>query len=224
MIRADAPRLPIVGLGAGGHAKVMVDTLRAAGEYEVVALLDASSKAWGTRVLDVPVTGDDGTLAEWRERGVRHAFVGVGGAADTAPRRRLYELARAHGFEVVRVIHPSAVVSPMAELGTAATVLAAAVLNAGARLGVHVMLNTGAIVEHDCALGDHVHVATGARLNSGVVVGAGAHIGLGASVRQLVRIGAGSTVGAGAVVVADVPDGAVVAGVPARALRRRRRS
>ena len=63
-------------------------------------------------------------------------------------------------------------------------------------------------------------MATGARLAGGVIVGEGAHVGVGASVRQGIRIGAGAIVGAGAAVVKDVPENVVVAGVPAKVLRR----
>ena len=44
-------------------------------------------------------------------------------------------------------------------------------------------------------------------------------MGVGSAVRPGVRIGADATVGAGSAVVADVPDGVVVAGTPARALK-----
>ena len=47
-----------------------------------------------------------------------------------------------------------------------------------------------------------------------------AAIGSGATVLCGVTIGEGATVGAGSVVTKDVPDGAVVAGNPARVLRR----
>ena len=49
------------------------------------------------------------------------------------------------------------------------------------------------------------------------VVEHGASIGSGAVIMGGIRIGAGAMVGAGAVVTADVPSGARVAGVPARA-------
>jgi UDP-perosamine 4-acetyltransferase len=208
----------ILGLGAGGHAKVVIEALQAAGGYELVGLLDPRARG---AVFGVPVLGDDSLLERQYHDGVRHAFIGVGGAGDTAPRRRLYELARSQGFEIVSVVHPSAVVSPSAEVGAGATILARAVVGTDVRLGEDVIVNTGAIVDHDCRVGDHVHVATGALLASGVEVGDGAHVGVGVSVRQGIRIGADSIVGAGAAVVDDVEPGVVVAGVPARVLRAR---
>ncbi len=78
------------------------------------------------------------------------------------------------------------------------------------------LINTGAVVEHDCAIGDYAHVAPNATLGGGVTVGADAHVGMGAVVIEGRRVGASAFVAAGAVVVADVPDGARVAGVPAR--------
>jgi acetyltransferase-like isoleucine patch superfamily enzyme len=55
-----------------------------------------------------------------------------------------------------------------------------------------------------------------------VTVGFGADIGMNAGILPGVHIGAHSIVGAGAVVTHDVPEYAVVAGVPARFLRDRR--
>jgi acetyltransferase-like isoleucine patch superfamily enzyme len=55
-----------------------------------------------------------------------------------------------------------------------------------------------------------------------VFVGLGADIGMNASILPGVRIGANSIVGAGAVVTHDVPEFAIVAGVPAKFLRSRR--
>lgn len=54
-----------------------------------------------------------------------------------------------------------------------------------------------------------------------VVVGQGSDLGVGCTILPGVRIGRGVQVGAGAVVSRDVPDYAVVAGVPARVIRQR---
>jgi UDP-perosamine 4-acetyltransferase len=208
----------VVGLGAGGHAKVVIEILRLMAGYELVGLLDPKQELWKTKVLGTPVLGNDDLLPELYKDGVRHAFIGLGTVGDTRPRRQLYEKARAQGFQIVRAIHPQAILSPSVEIGHGPTIMAGAVINANARLGDNVIVNTGAIVEHDCVIGNHVHIATGAQLASTVCVGDGSHIGLGASIRQCICIGRNAIVGAGAVVVEDVPDDVVVAGVPAQIL------
>jgi acetyltransferase-like isoleucine patch superfamily enzyme len=55
-----------------------------------------------------------------------------------------------------------------------------------------------------------------------VIVGYGADIGTNATILPGVRVGAHSIVGAGAVVTENVPDYSIVAGVPARIIRRRK--
>ena len=213
--------ITVVGLGAGGHAKVVVEILRLMDGIEIVCLLDRNAALWGTELVGVPVLGGDDLLLGLRQKGVRGVFVGVGATGEVGPRRGLYRMARSQGFELVTAIHPAAVVSTSARLGCGGTVMAGAIINADARLGENVIVNSGAIVEHDCVVGDHVHIAPGAKLASGVHVGDGSHVGLGAVVLQGRRVGCNAVIGAGAVVVRDVPDDVVVTGVPARVLRTR---
>lgn len=170
-------------------------------------------------MLGVRVLGGDDLLANLYQDGVRHAFLGVGGTGDNSARRRLFELAKRSGFQLLSVVHASAVVSPSASLDEGTCLCPGAIVSAGARLGRNVIVNTGAVVEHDCELGDHVHVASGAVLAGGVVVGDGAHIGAGASVKQGVRIGSDALIALGAAVIEDVPKGAIVAGVPAKPMQ-----
>ena len=54
-----------------------------------------------------------------------------------------------------------------------------------------------------------------------IVIGDGAWLGYGVIVLGGVRIGKGAVIAAGAVVTADVPDGAIAAGMPARVIKMR---
>jgi UDP-perosamine 4-acetyltransferase len=207
--------IPVVGIGAGAHAKAVLDAIRSCGRFEVAALVDDDPGLTGTELLGIPVVAPE-SLEGLRADGVAHAFAGVGGVGDSSSRRLVFERLLAAGFELPPIVHASAVVSAWARLGRGTQVLAGAIVNAAAEIGDDVILNTGAIVEHDCRVGAHAHVAPGARLAGLVDVAAGAHVGIGATVIERVRIGEGALVAAGAVVIADVPAGARVAGVPAR--------
>jgi UDP-perosamine 4-acetyltransferase len=217
-VSADSERLPILGLGAGTHARSVLEALRSAGRFEVVALADDDASRAGSEILGFPVVAAD-EVERLRAEGIAHAFAGVGGVGSSAARRQVFERLLAAGFELPPIVHASAVVSPWAGLGRGAQVLAGAIVNAGTVVEDDVILNTGAIVDHDCRIGAHAHVGPGARLAGLVTVGEEAHVGIGAVAIERIEIGAGALVAAGAVIVRDVPAGARVAGVPARPMK-----
>lgn len=207
--------IKVIGFGSGGHARVLIEILHMEARYDLVGLLDSNPDLKGQVIAGVPVLGDDSLLSYLYEGGLRYFFVGVGSVTRPTARRHLFEMAHGMGMEAVNAIHPRAILSPSAKIGTGLAMMAGAIVNPQAIMGDNVIINTGAIVEHDCVIGDHVHVATGARLCGGVQVGSGAHIGAGAVVRQCIIIGDEAVVGAGAVVVKDVPAGATMVGIPA---------
>jgi UDP-perosamine 4-acetyltransferase len=207
--------VPILGLGAGTHAKSLLEAIRSSGEFHVVQLIDDDPELAGATLLDVPVEKPD-ALAAASASGVRHAFVGIGGVGSSAERRSAAARLLDAGFELPPIVHESAVVSPWAKLGRGCQILARAVVNAGAEVGEGVIVNTGAIVEHDCRVGSYAHLSPAAVVGGLVEIGEDVHVGIGAVVIQCVRVGAGALVAAGAVVVGDVEDGARVAGVPAK--------
>ena len=210
----------VVGVGSGGHAKVVIDILRNVGGWDIVALLDSDKNLWKTLLMGIPIVGDDGLLPSILGQGTKYAFVGVGGSGDLTPRVALFNKLIGYGFSAISAIHPSAIVAKSAELGSGVTVAANAVINPEAKIGSNVIVNTGSIIEHDCIIGDHCHISTGSRVCGSVNVGIQSHIGAGATVRQGITIGAGAIVGAGAVVVKDVPPETVVVGIPAQPLKR----
>jgi len=208
----------VVILGAGGHARVLLETLRVLG-VPVVGFVAPSAE--GSRLGDVPWLGSDTALSVLDD-GVE-VVNGVGSAGSAERRAAAHATGKAAGLRFRTVVHPSAVVDGSAELGAGSQILAGSLVGVAARIGADVIVNSGAIVEHDCVVGAHSHVAPGAVLAGDVAVGESTHIGLGSRVIQGVTIGSACVIGAGAVVLHDIPDGTTAVGVPARILSTERR-
>lgn len=209
----------LVVIGAGGHAKVVLEAIRAAGIGDVVGLIDPAPPA--PALLGVKVLGDDDMLPMLRRDGIDAAVVALGG---NVLRQRLGQRLRELGFTLPVIVHPSALLSPSATLGEGVVVMARAVVGTETIIDSLAIINTAAVVDHDNRIGSAAHVAPGCALAGDVHVGNRTLIGVGSAVRPGIRIGADAVIGAGAAVVTDVADGTVVGGTPAHPLRLRGRA
>lgn len=203
-------------IGAGGHARVVLDILQA---------MQAGGSSLGfAGFIDtrpgVGVIGSDDDLPRLKAAGTVDAFiVGIGSVrGGERLRQRVYERALEAGLDAFTACHPRAILADGVSLETGAAVMAGAILNPGVRVAQNAIINTGAIVDHDGQIHAHAHIAPGVVTSGDVTVGERTLVGTGACVRQGISIGADATVGAGAVVVSDVASGSVVAGNPARTL------
>jgi len=212
----------VVGLGAGGHAAILIEMIRAVGGYEIVEVTDRRAELWGGDVLGVPIRGADDRLPGLRDAGVTAAFIGVGAVKSVAVRKRLFEQALSLGFELITVVHPRAFVAPSVTIGQGTMVLPAAVINSRSTIGDNVTIYSGVLIEHDTHVGHHTHLSPGVHVAGGVRIEAECFIGIGASIIQNVTIGTRAVVGAGGVVLQDLPAECIAVGIPARPIAQRR--
>jgi len=193
-------------IGAGGHAKVVIDTAQAAG-LQVSGVIGGDGDP--AEILGVPVS---------RDRSGVEADSFVVAIGDNAIRAAAFAQYLETGLTPATVVHPSAVVARTVTVAAGTVIASGVVVNVDTRIGANVILNTGCRVDHDCIIGDHAHVGPSATLCGGVRVGEGVLIGVGGCAIPCVSVGEWSVVGAGSAVVADVPPHSTWGGVPARPL------
>lgn len=194
-------------IGAGGHAKVVISTLKALGK-KIVSVYDDHHKTLGSDFMGIPVGGAFADAAHDCE-----TYLAIG---NNGVRKEIAESAPFLWGKAL--VHPRAWVDPSAKLGLGSVIFAGAIVQADSFIGTHVIVNTGATVDHDCNVLDYVHIAPGCHLCGGVDVYEEAMLGVGTKVIPLMKIGAKAVIGAGSVVIRDVQAGEKTVGVPAKAI------
>jgi sugar O-acyltransferase (sialic acid O-acetyltransferase NeuD family) len=197
----------ILLIGAGGHAKVVLDAMSGQERRRVVVrdddILLEGQKILG-HLIETPALSD----------GIHGAFfhLAIGNAII---REALWKRASLLGANPYSIIHPSAVQSEFARIEAGSFFAAGSVIGPSSTIGSSVIINHGAVVDHDCVVGDFSHIAPNATLGGGVRIGKGVLVGAGANVLPGIEIADRAIIGAGAVVLKNVAAGEVWAGVPA---------
>ena len=124
-------------------------------------------------------------------------------------------------------IEPGAFIRDRVEIGDRAVIMMGAVINIGAIVGEGTMIDMNAVLGGRATVGKNCHIGAGAVLAGvvepasakPVIIGDNVLVGANAVVLEGVSVGAGAVVAAGAIVTEDVPENAVVEGVPARVIK-----
>lgn len=184
--------------GNGGHAKVVADIARANGYDNLIFLDDNSDMKFNSNLPKHPI------------------IIAIGNALI---RQKLQNLVLSSGFELITLIHPTAVIGSDVTISNGSVVMPGAIINAKSTIGNGVIINSGAIIEHECTIGDFAHICPGVAIAGGSLVGERSWIGIGSSIIQNITIKPDITIGAGSVVVKDILEGSLAYGNPCRVVK-----
>ena len=209
----------IVLIGGGGHASDVlgvIEDCNAAGgldgdRIEVAGILDDGevdlTRFAGRRV------GQIGRLADLSTIDATHHLVAAGWPTS---RRAIVDQLGSTPTIAATIVHPTATIGAGVTVGEGVVVMAGVHLSPMASVGHHACLSNHAVVGHDAVVSPFAGLMPASVISGNTVIGEGAIIGANATVIEGIAVGAWATLGAGSVALADIPEGVVAVGVPAR--------
>lgn len=204
--------LPIVLVGAGGHAREVAEIVEHSraefGTPPLLGFLDETTAKHGTEVDGFPVLGG----LDWLRDNQAAVIVAIG---DIAARKRVAHAVETMGKPFARAISPLAHLSPRCAVGFGSMIFPRAVISCNAVIGKHVIMGVSANVSHDSTIGDFSFLCPSSTVTGGVTLGEEVMLGTNACVIPKKTIGARSVIGAGACVVHNIPGDVTALGVPA---------
>lgn len=204
-------------IGAGKYGEVYLTYLRDSG-VNVVGFLDDDPKTADKQFGGLPVLGPISILPILKEEyGITSVYCPLG---NNKLRVRLLQQANSLGYETPCYIHPSVIISPNVEIGKGVYILLGTQVMPYTKIEDFVMISMNVSIAHHNILKTGTFLSTGCNFGASIVAEENTYCGIGSTIMTgLRRLGKDCLIGAGAVVIKDVQDGAVVAGVPAKVIK-----
>ncbi|NUU95246.1 2,3,4,5-tetrahydropyridine-2,6-carboxylate N-succinyltransferase [Marinitoga sp. 1135] len=125
-------------------------------------------------------------------------------------------------------IEPGAIIRDLVEIGDNVVIMMGAVINIGAKIGSKTMIDMNAVIGGRAIIGNNCHIGAGAVIAGvieppsadPVIIADNVLIGANAVILEGIKIGENSVVAAGAIVTSDIEPNSVVAGVPAKIIKK----
>lgn len=205
----------------GGNAReslLSVLAINASGKkWDVLGFIDDDLSLRGKSSCGAEVLGDRKVLKKYPGA----CLLAVPGNPDNYLKRK--ELIDGLGIKeslFATIIHPSVSVSPDAKIGHNTVIMPNVVISCGVRIGNHCVILPNTVISHESRVGDFCMIGSNVSVSGSTSIGPECYIGSGTKIRDRVSVGRRSLVGLGSNVVSDIGEGVVVAGNPARVMRK----
>lgn len=204
-------------IGAGKYGEVYLAYLREAG-VDVIGFLDDDEAVQSDLIGGLPVLGKTDIMPDLKAKfGVEAIYCPIG---SNKIRVRFLQLARESGYLTPNYIHPSVRISPDVKIGEGVYILLGTSIMPFTEIEDYVMISMGVNLAHHNILRRGTFLSTGCNFGASIVAEENTYCGIGSTIMTgLHRLGKDCLIGAGTVVIKDVPDGAVMAGVPAKIIK-----
>lgn len=204
-------------IGAGTYGEVYLAYLQEAG-IEIVGFLDDNPRYINQKVCGIPVLGELDFLACLKDKyDVEAVYCPLG---NNKLRVEILKRALSLGYEVPNFIHSTVCLSPNVEIGKGVYILLGAHIMPYTKIENFVMISMEVNVAHHSILHEGTFLSTGVNFGASIIANKYAYIGISATIMTGVHeLGENCLIGAGAVVIKDVPQNAIMAGIPAKVLK-----
>ena len=200
-------------IGAGTYGQVYAEYLK--DSYNVIAFYDDDVDLHNSKVNGIKVAGKViDALSLPKSTAI---FVPIG---NNPIRVKLLKKFEENGFEIPFYIHPQTIIHPSVKIGKAVYILPGTNIMPLSVIGDYSMISMGVNIAHHTVIEEACFFSQGSNIGASILLETLAYVGISATLMTgLKTIGRNSLIGAGAVVIKDVPENAVMAGVPAKVIK-----
>lgn len=204
-------------IGAGKYGEVYLSYLQEAG-VDVVGFLDDDPNIINIKFGGLPVLGPTSILPILKEKyGITAVYCPLG---NNRLRVKFLRLAASLGYETPNYIHPSVIISPHVKIGKGVYILLGTKIMPFTIIEDYVMISMNVSIAHHNTLQTGCFLSTGCNFGASIIAEENSYCGIGSTIMTGLQIlGKDCLIGAGAVVIKNVPQGAIMAGVPAKIIK-----
>jgi sugar O-acyltransferase (sialic acid O-acetyltransferase NeuD family) len=205
-------RLAIIGSGDLGH--LIAYHAKNDSKMEVVGFFDDFQKEKST-VHGIPILGKIQNITESFENNLFDCLINGVGYKHMSFRKEIFN----QFFNIIpfaNIIHSSAIIDPSVKMGSGVFVLPGCVLDQNTELGNNTLLNTSVTIAHDSKIGDHCFLSPRVAIAGKVRINESCIVGINSTIIDHVTVVSNTQIAGGAVIIKDISQPGLYAGVPAK--------